>query len=99
MKTCTKCHKEKPLTEYSKKGRGDRLRADCRDCNKAYNKQIYPKYIESRRIQRNKECKMLNDWYVKKSLKQNSLPTTPELIELKRLQLITKRLCKKTSKN
>ena len=55
-KVCTKCNKEKNLTEYCKNGRNG-LRADCRECAKArtkkwreenpeYNKKYSKKYRE-----------------------------------------------------
>lgn len=99
MKTCTKCHKSKPLSEYSKKGRGNKLRADCKECNNLYNRTIQHKYTESKLERKNLDCKEVNDRYIKKTLRQTNLPITPELIELKRLSILTSRLCKKTSKN
>jgi hypothetical protein len=43
-KVCTKCNKEKNLTEYHKEGNGHR--PDCKECRKAYKKKYYQENSE-----------------------------------------------------
>ena len=99
MKTCTKCQQTKALTEYHSKGEGNRLRADCKICVNSYNRNR--KYINNpiRLVRLNNGAKVLSDEYVKRTLRQTKLPITKETIELKRLSILTRRLCKATSKN
>ena len=99
MKQCTKCHITKPLTEYHSKGVGDRLRADCKECVNTYNKSR--KHINNpiRLVRLNKGSKLLSDEYIKRTLRQTKSLVTHETIELKRLLILTNRLCKATSKN
>ena len=98
-KQCTKCHITKPLSEYHKKGDGNRLRADCKDCVRTYNNNR--KHINNpiRLVRLNKGAKLLSDEYIKRTLRQTKSLITPETIELKRLLILTNRLCKATSKN
>ncbi len=45
MKRCYKCDNEKPLSEFSKKNTTkDRLQSSCKDCNRKYQRENYPKY-------------------------------------------------------
>ena len=99
MKQCTKCHITKPLSEYHRKGDGNRLRADCKDCVRAYNNNR--KHITNpiRLVRLNKGAQLLSDEYIKRTLRQTKSLITHETIELKRLLILTNRLCKATSRN
>lgn len=99
MKECTKCYITKPLSEYHSKGVGNRLRADCKECVNAYNRNR--KHINNpiRLVRLNKGSQLLSDEYIKRTLRQTKRVITPETIELKRLLILTNRLCKATSKN
>lgn len=98
-KQCTKCHITKPLSEYYSKGVGNRLRADCKECSNTYNRNR--KHINNpiRLVRLNKGSKLLSDEYIKRTLRQTNSLVTHETIELKRLLILTNRLCKATSKN
>ncbi len=51
-KVCTKCNKEKNLTEYHK--RGDGLRPNCKECAKAHSKKYYQENLEKARARKKK---------------------------------------------
>lgn len=47
-KICSKCKKEKPVSEFGKnKAKKDGLQAECKECKSAYNKLHYQKNAES----------------------------------------------------
>ena len=54
-KTCSKCHKTKPLDDFrkSKKGKYGK-RSDCKKCEKDYNRKYYEKHPEERKKQSKK---------------------------------------------
>lgn len=47
-KICSKCKKEKPISEFGKnKAKKDGLQAECKECKSAYNKLHYQKNKET----------------------------------------------------
>lgn len=100
MKTCTKCQQSKPLTEYQAiKTRPCGYKSICKKCLSIYAKENKESYLESSRKNVKKSVDELRDSYIISKLKKQNLPITKETIELKRLSILTTRLCKATSKN
>ena len=153
-KKCTKCKKEKPLTDFckNKKSKKDNLNYSCKPCSNASNLRSYHKYKDvgenkikhltggrksyynnhdknllknkkfrennalhvklykqeyakkypdklnaSRKIWRDQQKENLTDIYIKELIYRSNRECykfiTPEIIELKRIQLKTLRLC------
>lgn len=42
-KTCIRCDKDQPLTNFDKQNKKGQLRADCKECRKATNRLYYLK--------------------------------------------------------
>jgi len=97
MKVCPKCGEKKPLiTEYwaRDKGKANGFRGWCKKCDLS-NSRIYALKNKEKSTERG------NSWrtrlcynYVKETLIKQGLPVTPEMIELKRQQIIMKRTLK-----
>ena len=72
-KVCTKCNKEKNLTEYHKEGNGHR--PDCKECRKAYKKkyrQDNPEKIKARHKKYRQDNPEKVKAYKKKYREENS---------------------------
>ena len=104
MKTCTSCGKEKPLSDYPRKG-GTKLRGYCKECYRAKKRDKYAANVSGygdkkrakRRARKKKECNELMENYIMKLIfSRSTLKEIPkELIECKRLQIMIKRELKK----
>jgi 5-methylcytosine-specific restriction endonuclease McrA len=68
-KVCSKCEIEKPLTEYHKQGNG--LRANCKECKRAIDKQYRQENSEKEKA-RQKKWREDNPEYGKKWREENS---------------------------
>lgn len=100
MKTCTKCQQTKQLSEYQAiKTRPCGYKSICKKCLSIYAKENKSSYLASSRKNVKKSVDELRDSYIISKLKKQKLPITKETIELKRLSILTRRLCKATSKN
>lgn len=82
---CISCQESKELEFFPKNG--NIYRKKCKVCY-SFNKRAKFKEVVNN----------LDTWYINESLRRQNLPITPELQEIKKLIIITYRLCQK-SKN
>lgn len=71
-KICSKCKKEKPVSEFGKnKAKKDGLQAECKECKSAYNKLHYQKNKETYLAKARESSKECEDYIreIKSSLK------------------------------
>ena len=62
-KTCSKCHIEKPITEFNMRSRRTpRRRAHCKECGRAYQKKYRMGNDEERRKQRERYHDRIRRW-------------------------------------
>lgn len=99
MKQCTKCHITKPLSEYHKRSERNSYRSKCKECTRIENNSRRSLYKQTKDKNEKYQRDNITDRYVKHRLKCQNYPITNETIELKRLLILTNRLCKATSRN
>lgn len=95
-KVCTKCGEEKPLDEFSRfktpRGAPPWFKSVCKKCCNANKKRNRDRTDSRRRYAKDRE--ILPDALVAKHLHMRVADCTPELIELKREQILTRRITK-----
>ncbi len=93
------CQSEKYKKYHNEYQKGTKYKIKCIHRNRKYQKDLHKNNPNKSRIKANKQVELLNNNYItsklkRKGFKLNEIKDNPEIIEVQRILIKTKRLCK-----